>query len=639
MTCSHQHHEDREESNTHEHTHGKLPVILFFLGLFLFIFTFFVIKASLLKNIMYTLAMLSAGYHVIAEGVEETISSTKKEHKFTPNVHILMTLAAIGAMFIGEFLDGTLLILIFAGAHFLEDYAENRSKREITNLMNMNPTEARLIQDDGVVSIVPVTQLKIGDKLRVLTGDQIPTDGIIVSGISAIDESSITGESIPKEKAVGDEVFGSTINGNGQFEMTVTKESSATVFAKIIALVNQSQSNQSKVTTKIQRLEPVYVKSVLIIVPIFILLGALVFKWSWFESFYRGMVFLTVASPCALAASSVPTTLSAISNLAKRGVLFKGGAYLTNLGEIKVVAFDKTGTLTAGKPKVTDEFFLEKVDRQCVLDVIIAMEKQANHPLANAILDKYKEEEILNLEVENVIGEGLVAKHFEDIYKIGKPSEFSEVDEKINAHGVQYAGEGKTVVYIAKNHQVIGLLAMMDVPNKAASQVVTYLKSQAIHTVMITGDTEKTGEAVGRLIGIDEVIGNVLPEKKSTIIKELKEKYGLVAMIGDGVNDAPALVEADVGIAMGEGTDVAMDVADAVLMKNDLQKLSYTHKVAKKMNKIIWQNITFSMLVVVLLVCLNFLGKMNLPIGVVFHEGSTLLVILNGLRMLVPVKR
>ncbi|MBQ6485994.1 MULTISPECIES: heavy metal translocating P-type ATPase [Carnobacterium] len=639
----HNHEHEHENGGGHNHSHGdsKSAVILFFAGLTAFIVALFLTDSSLLQTILFISAMLLSGYHIMLEGIIDTIEATKRKRKFSPNVHILMTVAAIGATIIGNYEEGALLIIIFAAAHFMEEYAEGRSKREITNLLKMNPTEARLIEADGSVKVVDVSVLKIGDKLQVLNGDQIATDGVILSGVTSIDESSINGESIPREKTVGDEVFGSTINGNGTFTMEVTKDSSDTLFAKILQLVNQSQSNLSKTATKIQKIEPYYVTAVLIIVPIFILLGPSIFSWTWNESFYRGMVFLISASPCALAASAVPATLSGISNLAKRGVLFKGGSYLANLAGIKAVAFDKTGTLTKGKPSVTD-FYFDEIDEatteQNYIDLIVAMEKTANHPLANAILGKFEAKESIELEVENEIGKGLVAQYNGAVYQIGKPTVFKNVSSKIENHNEQYSKDGKTVVYFAKDNQVIGLIAMMDVPNANAIEVISYLKSQNIHTTMITGDSEVTGQAVGRQLGIDEVIGNVLPENKAQVIKDQQARYGTVAMLGDGVNDAPALVTADIGVAMGDGTDIAIDVADAVLMQNDLTKFSYAHKVSKRLDRVVWQNIIFSMLIVAILVTLNVLGKMDITIGVIAHEGSTLIVILNGLRLLLPSK-
>ncbi|MBO0442463.1 heavy metal translocating P-type ATPase [Vagococcus fluvialis] len=635
----HSGHNHDHSSHNHDHDHGKLPVVLFFIGLATFAASFMVTE-GLWQNLLGTLTIFLSGYHIIVEGIEDTINQTKQNKKFTPNVHILMTLAAFGAAIIGDFREGALLIVIFAGAHFLEDYAEGKSKREITNLMNMNPTEARLIKADGSTEIVDVSILKVGDKLQVLNGDQIPTDGKIISGVTSIDESSINGESIPAEKTVGDDVYGSTINGTGAITMVVTKDSSETVFAKILELVNQSQSNLSKKATKIKKLEPKYVNAVIIIVALYIILMPLVFGHTWYDSFYKGMVFLTVASPCALAASDVPATLSGISNLAKRGVLFKGGSFLSNLEGIKAIAFDKTGTLTEGKPEVTNIFFTgeNEANAQHYSNIIAAMEKQANHPLAEAILRHLRVTEEISLEIDNQIGKGLVSTYNNKEYRIGKPSQFTNVSNKLEQLNHLYAEEGKTVVYFSENNEVIGLIAMMDLPNENAKKVIAYLHEQGIHTTMITGDAEKTGQAVAKQLGMDEVVGNVLPENKSMIVEELEKKYGSTAMVGDGVNDAPALVKADIGIAMGEGTDIAIDVADVVLMKNDLTKLSYAHKVSKRLDKVVTQNIAFSMLVVAILVILNIVGKMNLPFGILVHEGSTLVVLFNGLRLLKPLK-
>ena len=529
-----------------------------------------------------------------------------------------------------------MLIVIFAGAHFLEEYVDEKSRKEITNLLNLNPTQARLVLEDNNTKIVAIDKVAIGDKLQVLNGDQVPTDGIILSGTTFINESSITGESVPKEKNIGDEVFGSTINGEGTFIMQVTKEPNDTVFAKIVGLVNASQNSLTKTATLLQRLEPKYVTLVLILFPVVLLASKFIFVWSWEISLYRSMVYLIAVSPCALAASAIPATLATISNLSKRGVLVKGGAYLSHLSNIKAVAFDKTGTLTNGEPVVTDYIFEE--DEEELLKVVVSMEKQSNHPLARAIVNKFPNVEPIELEVENKIGIGLVTTYLGTEYCITKVTAFANASDALTKQVEFLAKEGKSVVYVARNSRVVGLLAFMDIPNESAKGAVEYFKKQRIHTMMITGDSYLTGEAVGKIVGIDEVRANVMPEDKAQIIKSQKEKYGNVAMLGDGVNDAPALVLADVSIAMGNGTDVAMDVADMILMKNDLSKLSYAHKLSKKMIKITYQNIIFAMFVVVALVVLNFLGKMDITFGVILHEGSTLAVILNALRMLREVK-
>lgn len=637
----HEHHHQHTEaasSCSHHHHHGKQPVILYVVGLVLYFIALLSPLPESLSNLLMLSAMVVAGYQVIFEGIGETITKSIRLKKFWPNVHILMTLAAIGAVFLGDYDEGALLILIFSGAHFLEDYAEGRSKREITALLKMNPTKARLRQENGEYAMVEVETLKIGDQLKVLPGDQVPTDGVILEGSSTLNESSINGESMPQEKNVGAEVYGSTINGQGTFTMTVTKVASDTIFAKILTLVNQSQSRLSPTATKIKQIEPLYVKTVIAIVPLFILSGIVIFQWGWYPSFYRGMVLMISASPCALAASAIPASLSGISNLAKRGVLFKGGSYLANLADVQAVAFDKTGTLTQGNPAVTDVYFIDETKASDWTKIIVSMENSANHPLANAMLRHFDQVSPIALDVQNDIGKGLKTIYEGKEYKIGKQDFFANIASELLVQTERLTKQGKNVVFFGENDHVLGYLAMMDLPQPTASSVIDYLNTQGIQTVMITGDATLTGQAVGDLLGISQVKGNVLPEQKSTIITELQQQYGKTVMLGDGINDAPALVQADIGFAMGDGTDVAIDVADAVIMKNDLTRFQYAHQVSKKLDRIVWQNMIFSMLIVALLVVFNFFGKIEIGLGVFVHEGSTLVVILNGLRLLLPIK-
>ncbi len=637
----HEHHHQHTEaasSCSHHHHHGKQPVILYVVGLVLYFIALLSPLPESLSNLLMLSAMVVAGYQVIFEGIGETITESIRLKKFWPNVHILMTLAAIGAVFLGDYDEGALLILIFSGAHFLEDYAEGRSKREITALLKMNPTKARLRQENGEYAMVEVETLKIGDQLKVLPGDQVPTDGVILEGSSTLNESSINGESMPQEKTVGAEVYGSTINGQGTFTMTVTKVASDTIFAKILTLVNQSQSRLSPTATKIKQIEPLYVKTVLAIVPLFILSGIVVFQWGWYPSFYRGMVLMISASPCALAASAIPASLSGISNLAKRGVLFKGGSYLANLADVQAVAFDKTGTLTQGNPAVTDVYFIDETKASDWTKIIVSMENSANHPLAKAMLRHFDQVSPIALDVQNDIGKGLKTIYEGKEYKIGKQDFFANIASELLVQTERLTKQGKNVVFFGENDHVVGYLAMMDLPQPTALSVIDYLNTQGIQTVMITGDATLTGQAVGDLLGISQVKGNVLPEQKSTIITELQQQYGKTVMLGDGINDAPALVQADIGFAMGDGTDVAIDVADAVIMKNDLTRFKYAHQVSKKLDRIVWQNMIFSMLIVALLVVFNFFGKIEIGLGVFVHEGSTLVVILNGLRLLLPIK-
>lgn len=399
-------------------------------------------------------------------------------------------------------------------------------------------------------------------------------------------------------------------------------------------LVGQNQENQTKASSIIQKFEPKYVTFVLIAIVLLILLAPFLFNWTWSQSFYRGLVILVAASPCALAAATVSVTLSTTSNLAKRGVLSKGSAYLSQLANIKAIAFDKTGTLTKGKPEVTNYYLDETHDQNNLIDIIVALEKESNHPLANAILNKFEPTTALSIAVENQIGVGLLGSYQSKEYRIGKPDSFEHISNHYKQLEKEWAEEGKTVVYLSEDDDVIGIIALMDVPSEHAEETINYFKQLGIHTTLITGDSEMTGQAVGKQLGIDQVIANVMPEDKSELIAQQKTAYGPTAMVGDGVNDAPALVNTDIGIAMGDGTDVAVDVSDLVLMKNDLSKLVKAYTIALKMNRVIWENIIFSMAVVAFLVVVSFLGLTNMAISVIIHEGSTLVVILNGLRLL-----
>ena len=632
--CDHDH-----NSHTHQH-HGhahafKSAIFAYVIGLLTFFLGLFIGQASLLVNALYSLTVFLSGYHVLSEGLLETWQASYKARRFCPNTHLLMGLAALGAMAIGQFQEAALLILIFAGAHFLEDYAEAKSKKEMTSLLAMQPQEARLLAGDGTVNIVPVQDLVVGDRVQVLNGTQIPIDGRIVSGQAVINEAMINGESIPQEKSVGDRVYAATLNGNSSFVMRVTRLADQTTFAKILGLVKEAQAKQSPVATRIQRLEPVYVKGALLFTALYALVMALWASLSLHELAYRTLVMLIALSPCALAASAIPATLSALSNLAKQGVLVNAGSPLHQASELSAIAFDKTGTLTQGRPQVTDTLLSAEAEQ--LLAVWVSMERQANHPLAQAIVARYADLPVLDLEVSNQMGQGVYADYQGHSYQVAKPTAFEAVASGYENQRRDWESQGKTVIYLAQNQEVLGAVALMDIAKDDARQTLDYFKQVGIKTVMLTGDAKLTGQVIGQQLGIQSVQAQVMPDQKAEEIRKLMDKHQMVAMVGDGVNDAPALASASLGIAMGQGTDVAMETADVILVRNQLQSLSYLHRLAKKHDRIIWQNIGFSMLVVLALVIMNVGQVSNIALSVVGHEGSTLLVILNGLRLLVPL--
>lgn len=640
-------HNHHDHSHNHEHN-MKLHLTLYITGLVIYLLSLLISPLNIIKlNInlnyilipIYILSLVLSGYHVIIEGILDTISSSIKYKRFKPNVHILMTVAAVGAIFINQYHEAVILILIFAGAHFLEDLIEGRSKKEIEKLMNLNPTEARLLNKNGEVTIISAKDLKVGDRVRVLTGDEIPSDGIIIDGKSEIDEATITGESVPVTKSVGDLVFGSTINKSGTLTVEINKNIDETIVAKIIELVSNTQTDISDTAKIIKKVEPIYVTIVLIFAPIFYLLGVYLFKWD--NSAYRTMVLLIGASPCALAVTDIPATLAAISNLAKHNVLIKGGSYLSNLSTADTIGFDKTGTLTNGKPKVTNVYYSDDLngnDQEKYSNILYSIEVSSNHPLALAVIEHFTNSKNLNIESENIIGTGLKATYNNNNYLVSKPSVYKDLDEKILNKTVELENEGKTVVYLSENNNIKMIIAFLDVMKETSISAINYFKKENIETIMITGDAKNTANAISKNTNINKVYAEILPEDKLKIVDEYKNQNKNVVMVGDGVNDAPALANANIGVAMNSGTDIAVEAADMILMKNDLCDLTYAHKISKKLRKIVIQNIFFALGVVVFLLIMNILNLMNMPLAVVFHEGSTIVVIISGLRMLKEIK-
>ncbi|WGT38285.1 heavy metal translocating P-type ATPase [Lysinibacillus sp. 1 U-2021] len=583
--------------------------------------------------LLYLIAFCVGGFAKAKEGIEETIEERKL------NVELLMVLAAIGSAAIGYWTEGAILIFIFAVSGALETYAMNKSHREISALMNLQPEEAWLVRGGFEPMKVSVSTLQIGDHLLIKPGERIPADGIIFKGQSSIDESAISGEPLPISKSEGDEVFAGTVNLNGAITMEMTKANSETLFQKIIQLVQSAQSEKSPSQQFIEKFEGTYVKFVLLGVAIMMVLPHFLLGWDWTTTFYRAMVLLVVASPCALVASIMPATLATISNGAKNGVLFKGGLHLEHLSVLRALAVDKTGTLTQGKPVVTDFIVRDGVERETALAILAGIESQSNHPLAQAITSYAKAEGIDILPqatIEDIPGWGIKGTIQNKEYQVGKP-EFVDVqlaNSFANSAVTKLTEEGKTVIFIRDQHGIVALTALKDTVRSEAKKAVTLLKELGIQVVMLTGDNEKTAKVIAKEAGVTEYVAECLPETKVTEMKRLLTQHQFVGMVGDGINDAPALATATTGIAMGEGTDVALETADVVLMKNDLSKIAYAVRLSRKMQRIVKQNIFFSIGVIVLLIASNFLQVVDLPLGVIGHEGSTILVILNGLRML-----
>ncbi|WP_338781400.1 heavy metal translocating P-type ATPase [Metabacillus sp. FJAT-52054] len=581
---------------------------------------------------LFILAFLIGGFAKAKEGIEETVSER------TLNVELLMIFAAIGSAIIGHWMEGAILIFIFSLSGALETYTMNKSQKEISSLMEIQPEEAVRINGDAQQK-VHVSELIKGDLILIKPGERVPADGILESGITTVDQSAITGESIPVDKKENDEFYAGTVNLTGSITIRVSRKSEDTLFSKIIQMVQSAQSEKSPSQLFIERFESTYVKAVLAAVGLMMVVPHFALGWSWGETFYRAMVLMVVASPCALVASIMPASLSAISNGAKNGLLFKGGVHLERLSRAKIIAFDKTGTLTKGEPSVTDVNLREGIDTAELFSAAGSIENQSNHPLAKAIVEFTRQVEGVQLkrtEVTEEFGMGITAAWGGNKYFIGK-AEFVGKEEALTfADGAarQFAKTGKTVVFVRDEKGIAALFALKDTIRPETKKAIESFKLNGIQTVMLTGDSEQTAKSIAQEAHLDSYRAQCMPEDKLNEIKQLKSKAGVTIMVGDGINDAPALALADVGVAMGEGSEAALETADIVLMKNDLQKLSDAIALSKKMNRIVKQNIVFSMAVIALLICSNFLQILSLPYGVIGHEGSTILVILNGLRLL-----
>ena len=589
--------------------------------------------AETLSITLYIIAFLIGGYAKAKEGIEETINDKEL------NVEMLMVFAAIGSAIIGYWAEGAILIFIFAMSGALETYTLNKSHKEISSLMELQPEEAWLVQDDGSDIKVSTDSLAVGSILLVKPGERIPGDGKVTRGATSVDMSAINGESIPATKEIGDELFAGTVNLSGAIRMEMTKPSSETLFQKIIALVQTAQSEKSPSQQFIERFEGTYVKIVLVAVFVMMFLPHYVFDWDWNTTLYRAIVLLVVASPCALVASIMPATLAAVSNGARKGVLFKGGVHLELLGSLKTIAFDKTGTLTTGKPVVTDFHVRDGEDPDATLAILAGIEFQSNHPLAIAITNFSLEKKVAyekGLQIEDVPGHGIRAFMGTSELLVGNPRFVGkEIAESFkNGIAETLSAQGKTVIFLKDEHGIVAVAAMKDTLRKEAVEAIKDLKRAGIFTVMLTGDNEKTAAAIAKEAGIDSYVAECLPEMKVDHLKQLLTKYKSVGMVGDGINDAPALATATSGIAMGGGTDVALETADIVLMQNDLRQISYAIKLSRKMQRIVKQNVFFSIAIISVLIISNFMQVIDLPFGVIGHEGSTILVILNGLRML-----
>ena len=641
--------DDHDHGHGHDHSHGdgdliaegkpllsNRPIqimvssgILFIAGHILEYLSF----DMTIVTIIYMIAALIAGYEIAVMAYNSLV----KRHTIGPA--LLVVIACIASFIIGHGEEGAAVALLYYIAEFLEDYAELRAKRSIKSLVELAPETARVKVDDGE-EVRNVDQVKIGEIVIIRPGDKVPLDGNIVYGTSSINQASITGESLPVTKTVGDEVFSGTVNEDGYLEMVVTKEAKDSVISKIVTLVKRSQLNRSTTETLVERISKYYTPLMIVISACVAFIPPLFFGQNLVDWVYKALSIMVISCPCAFLISTPIGMVSAITSATRKGVLIKGSTYVEEMRNVKAVIFDKTGTLTEGKLALSDINILnDAYSEEEIVRIAASLEHSSSHPIAQAIVDYAGINEISFDEIEdfkNIPGKGIIGtvdgkRYYAANESLIEGSEFNVSREEIN----KYTAEGKTLVFVGDESGVIAGLTVVDKIRDNAAEVIGDLKDQGIKTIMLTGDNKMAANKVADEIGLDYVYSNLLPGDKLNILDTIRNKFGDVAMVGDGINDAPALARANIGIAMGAaGSDVAIETADVALMQDDISKLPYLFSLSQKTMNIIKQNISLSIFVKALFVILAILGLITLMMSVGIGDlGLTLVVILNSFRI------
>lgn len=582
---------------------------------------------------LFAIAIVIGGTSIFKTGLRNLV-------RFEFDMKTLMTIAIIGAAIIGEWREGAVVVFLFAVSEALEAYSMNKARQSIRQLMDIAPPSA-LVKRGETFMELPTEDIIVGDILIVKPGQKIAMDGAVLTGSSTVNQAAITGESIPVQKKSGDNVFAGTLNEEGALEVTVTKLVGDTTIAKIIHLVEDAQAEKAPSQKFVDKFAKYYTPAIIVIAILVAIIPPLL-GGDWNAWIYQGLAVLVVGCPCALVVSTPVAIVTAIGNAARQGVLIKGGIHLEETGRLDVIAFDKTGTLTKGYPEVTDFIVGKEIAQEQLLSAIAAVESMSQHPLAKAVVDyahHHGAQKVVVSNFQSVTGKGAYAEIDGMTTYIGSLSwaqELSSLPEDILQQAASLQRQGKSVMAIVTGTDFSGLLAVADPIRAESRDVLEQLKSIGIrHTVMLTGDHQVTAEAIAAELGVTDVRAGLMPEDKLTAIKQLSDEYGRVAMVGDGINDAPALAAASVGIAMGgAGTDAALETADIALMADDLGKLPYTMKLSRKTLRIIKENIMFALGLKIIALLLIIPGWLTLWIAIFADMGATLLVVLNSLRLL-----
>jgi Cd2+/Zn2+-exporting ATPase len=564
----------------------------------------------------------------------------------TATIHLLMLIGSVGALVLGMWAEAAILIFVYSLGDVLESYAVDKARGAIRSLMNLAPKQA-LVRKDGKEIMLSVDEINVGDSVIVKAGERIPVDGTVQTGSSFVDQSTVTGESFPVTKNVGDMVFAGTINQKSFLEVRVDKPASETMLSKIIYSVEEAQAKKISFQRFSDKFSNAYTPAMFVLGIAIAVIPPLLFGAEWMPFILRGLVVFVVSCSCGLALSVPVAVVAAMANAARKGVVFKGGAYFEATKKVKVIAFDKTGTLTIGRPEVTDVISFDEHSKAELLTLASSIECRSGHPLANAIVRKAKESNIsieANLEeFADVTGKGVKAKIngqqcFAGSARFLQENEISTHEQQDQIADLE--NQGKTTILVGQSGKLLGILAIADALRPGAKETLNIIREQGTRTVMLTGDNERCAKAIASQAGVDEYYAQLLPEDKVRVVKELKEKYGSVAMVGDGVNDAPAMAMSNVGVAMGAaGTDVAIEAGDIVLMSDDLSKINYVRELSRKTVNIIKQNIAVSLINIAFMVAAALLGYLGLVSGLLLNEISALAVIGNALRLLTTRNR
>jgi Cd2+/Zn2+-exporting ATPase len=588
-----------------------------------------------LAKAAYAIAAIAGGFYA-ARGALFSIRS------LVLDMNVLMTVAVIGAVAIGEWFDAAMVMFLFSLGNALEARTIERARQSVRSLVDLFPTQA-CVRRDGQETVIPANDVRVGDLFIVRPGEKIPTDGVVESGSSTVNQASVTGESAPVEKSPGEKVFAGSINHRGSIDVTATATTSDNTLARILHLVEEAQAEKAPTQRFTERFGMYYTPAVIGLAVAVAVLPPLLFGAEYRHWIYVALTLLVVSCPCALVISTPVTIVSAIGNAARNGVLIKGGSHLEAAGHVRVVAFDKTGTITTGEARVTDVIPSEGFDADEVLSLAAGVESRSEHPLAEAIRRETAKRNIPGKQVtdfEALTGMGAAAKLDGGTCVIGNSRLMEQLDIDIFGSAQRLSelqGQGKTAVLVASGRRLAGIIALQDTLRETARDSFHLLKGGGIERiVMITGDNEATARAVARDLDIDEYYAELLPQDKVDIVRLLIERFGSrVAFVGDGVNDAPALAAATVGIAMGAaGSDTALETADIALMSDDLGRLPYMIGLSRMALRTVKQNILFALVVIAVLICGALIGRLTLSLGVFGHEGSALIVIANGMRML-----